>query len=90
MKQNDVIIKIYLIHWKEVRMKNENKKKFLDTELWAIRLCALAMVSGIYLAVSGNEEDKKDIKRAAATTACSVLGGIGMGMAYNRMLNKRD
>ena len=64
------------------------KCKNLDLEKWVIRFCALAFVSGIYLTVSADEKDKNDFKRSVATSACAVLGGVGMGRAYHKLLNR--
>ncbi len=64
-----------------------NNRKSLELEKWAIRFCALAFVSGIYLTVSADEKDKNEVKRAVASSACAVLSGIGMGMASYKVFN---
>ena len=59
-----------------------------DLEKWAIRFCALAFVSGIYLTVSADEKDKHDFKRAITASSCAILGGVGVGMANWRLFNR--
>ena len=69
-------------------MTKLNKKNHIDIQRWAIRFCALAMASGLYLAVSSDEQDKNKTGIAVVTSVSAVLGGIGMGMAYSRLLNR--
>ena len=69
-------------------MEKAKKKKGVDLQRWAIRFCALAMASGLYLAASADKKDKNNIGVAVATSASAVLGGIGMGMAHCRFLNR--
>lgn len=60
----------------------------LDTQRWAIRLCALAMVTGLYLTVRADEKDKNNVPYSVTTCTCAVLGGIGIGMATRKFLTK--
>ena len=69
-------------------MEKANKKKGIDIPKWAIRFCALAMASGLYLAASSNEQEKEKTGVAVATSACAVLGGIGMGIAHCRLIKR--
>ncbi len=64
------------------------KNKNLDVERWAIRLCALAMVTGLYLTVRADEKDKNNVPLAVTTSTCAVLGGIGVGMAGCKLFNR--
>ena len=57
-------------------MEKANKKKGIDIPKWAIRFCALAMASGLYLAASSNEQEKEK------------TGGIGMGIAHCRLIKR--
>ena len=66
----------------------KNKIKKFDLERWAIRMCALAMASGLYLTVKADEKDKNSVPYAITTCACSVLGGIGIGIATRKFLTK--
>ena len=68
--------------------KSIQKTKKFDLERWAIRMCALAMASGLYLTVKADEKDKNSVPYAVATCACSALGGIGIGMATRKFLTK--
>ena len=63
-------------------MKN---KKSLDMEKWAIRLCAVAAVSSMAVAIP--LRDKKELK-TVAVSASAVFWGVGSGMAFNRLLNR--
>lgn len=67
---------------------SKNKTKKFDLERWTIRMCALAMASGLYLTVKADEKDKNSVPYAVTTCACSVLGGIGIGMATRKFLTK--
>ena len=66
----------------------KNKTKKFDLERWTIRMCALAMASGLYLTVKADEKDKNSVPCAVTTCTCSVLGGIGIGMATRKFLTK--
>lgn len=67
---------------------SKNKTKKFDLERWTIRMCALAMASGLYLTIKADEKDKDNAPYAIATCACAVLGGIGMGIATRKLLTK--
>lgn len=66
------------------------QKKTLDLQKWVIRLCALSMASGLYLVASTKEEDKDNVKIAVVSSACAVLGGIGMGIANYKLYRGRN
>ena len=67
---------------------SKNKTKKFDLERWTIRMCALAMASGLYLTVKAKEEDKNKVPLAIATCTCAILGGVGMGIATRKFLGK--
>ena len=55
---------------------SKNKTKKFDLERWTIRMCALAMASGLYLTVKAKEEDKKG---RLNTVLYNLIESITMG-----------
>lgn len=62
------------------------KKGNSDTQIWAIRLCAIAAVSSLALAAIAHD---KNVTKAVATSASAIFWGVGSGMAVDRLLNRK-
>ena len=68
-------------------MIKSKKNHNFDKQIWAIRLCAIAAVSSLVLATLAH--DKKITKAVAASTS-AVFWGLGSGMAFTNLLNRKN